>query len=245
MPLTEPAPPQTSSASLTNPQIMSLPNFTIADALGRLPGVTLERDEGDGKYVQIRGTEPRLTNTQIDGVTVPSPEAGVRQMKLDTIPADLVESVVVNKTLSANQDGDSIGGTVNLITRTAGETPTVSGFGQFGHTPILNGVHANQFGITAGKRFLGNKRLGILGNYTYDYNGRGIDDIEPSNDTGTLTPSYDSIDLREYQYDRTRWGVRRSVDYRLSEGSGLYAHGLYSDFKDYGNRWVYTLKQHG
>ncbi len=226
---------------LTNPQIMSLPNFTIADALGRLPGVTLERDEGDGKYVQIRGTEPRLTNTQIDGVTVPSPEAGVRQVKLDTVPADLVESVVVNKTLSANQDGDSIGGTVNLVTRTAGETPTISGFGQFGHTPILNGVHANQFGITAGKRFLGNKRLGVLGNYTYDYNGRGIDDIEPSNDTGTLTPSYDSIDLREYQYDRTRWGVAASVDYKLSEGSGLYAHGLYSDFKDYGNKWVYTL----
>jgi hypothetical protein len=85
---------------LTNDQIMSLPNADVADALGRLMGVTLERDEGEGKYVQIRGTEPRLSNTTIDGVVAPSPEATVNQIKLDTIPADLVESVEINKTLS-------------------------------------------------------------------------------------------------------------------------------------------------
>lgn len=82
--------------------ITSLPNKNIADALGRLPGVTLERDEGEGKYVQIRGTEPRLANLTIDGVEVPSPEGGVRQVKLDVIPADLVDSVQINKTLQAN-----------------------------------------------------------------------------------------------------------------------------------------------
>lgn len=80
--------------------IRSLPNANIADAVGGLPGVTLERDEGEGKYVQIRGTEPRLSNLTIDGVNVPSPEGNVRQVKLDTIPADLVESVEINKTLS-------------------------------------------------------------------------------------------------------------------------------------------------
>lgn len=226
---------------LTNQQIMVLPNFTIADALGRMPGVTLERDEGDGKYVQVRGTEPRLTNTTIDGINVPSPESGVRQVKLDTVPADLVESVEVNKTLSANQDADGIGGSVNLVTRTAGDTPTISMLGEGGYTPIFDGRHASQYGVTLGKRFRGNKKLGVIGNFTYDYNGRGIDDIEPSNDVGTVTPSYDSIDLREYRYDRTRWGTAASVDYKLSEASNLYARGLYSDFKDYGDKWVYTL----
>jgi outer membrane cobalamin receptor len=73
----------------------------MADALGRLPSVTLERDEGEGKYVQIRGTEPRLTNTTIDGINVPSPESGVRQIKFDAIPADIVESVEISKTLQA------------------------------------------------------------------------------------------------------------------------------------------------
>jgi TonB-dependent receptor len=226
---------------LTNEQIMSLPNFNVADALGRLPGVALQRDEGEGVYVQIRGTEPRLSNTTIDGINAPSPEAGVRQVNLATVPADLVESVEINKTLSANQDGDAIGGSVNLVTKTAPEKPTISSFGQWGHTPIEGGRGASQYGITAGKRFLPDKRLGVLGGFTYDYNGRGIDDIEPAGDTGTLTPSYDSLDLREYRYSRTRWGLGGSVDYKLSEGSNLYARGLYSDFKDWGDKWVYTL----
>jgi TonB-dependent receptor len=226
---------------LTSDVITSLPNANIADAVGRLPGVTLERDEGEGKYVQIRGTEPRLSNTTIDGVNVPSPESGVRQVKLDTIPSDLVESVEIHKTLSANQDGDAIGGSVNLVTKTAGERPTITMYGEGGYTPIFNGRHVSDYGITLGKRFLADKKLGVLGGFTYDYNGRGIDDIEPSPTSDSLTPHYDSIDLREYRYDRTRWGAAGEVDYKLSEGSGLYARAFYSDFKDYGDKWVYTL----
>src|ERR1700720_4628365 len=103
--------------------INSLPNTNIADAVGRLPSVSLERDEGEGKYVQIRGTDPRLSNVTIDGVNVPSPEGGVRNVKLDVIPSDLVESIEVNKTLSANQDGDAIGGPGHLVTKTLGDDP--------------------------------------------------------------------------------------------------------------------------
>src|SRR6266851_4344597 len=66
-----------------------------------------EREQGEGKYVQVRGTEPRLTNLTLDGVHVPSPES-VRQVKLDAIPADLVDSVEINKTLSPSQEGDAI-----------------------------------------------------------------------------------------------------------------------------------------
>src|SRR5215470_998343 len=108
---------------LSSEVITSLPNANIADALGRLPSVTLERDEGEGKYVQIRGTEPRLSNLTIDGVNIPSPEAGVRQIKLDTLASDLVESVEINKTLQANMDGDGIGGNVNIRTKTASSQP--------------------------------------------------------------------------------------------------------------------------
>ncbi len=73
--------------------INSLPNFNIADAVGRVPSVTLERDEGEGKYVQIRGTEPRLSNVTINSVHVPSPEGAVRNIKLDIIPSDSVERI--------------------------------------------------------------------------------------------------------------------------------------------------------
>ena len=134
---------------LPAPVITSLPNANIADAVGRLPGVTLERDEGEGKYVQIRGTEPRLSNLTIDGVEVPSQEGGVRQVKLDVVPADLIESVQINKTLQANQDGDAIGGSVNLVTKTAGERPTVSFYGSGGFTPIIHTVPVGEIGLTA------------------------------------------------------------------------------------------------
>jgi len=222
--------------------IRSLPNANIADAVGRLPSVTLERDEGEGKYVQIRGTEPRLSNLTIDGVSVPSPESQVRQVKLDTIPADIVESVEINKTLSANQDGDAIGGSVNLRTKTAGELPTLTLEGIGGFTPILNTRYIGQIDGTVGQRFGANKRWGLLLGGSYDYNGRGIDDIEPSPDPGFVTPLYDSIDLREYRYHRKRYGFGGSLDYKLKEGSGLYARFLYSDFKDFGDKWVYTLQ---
>ena len=160
--------------------ITSLPNANIADALGRMPSVTIERDEGEGKYVQIRGTEPRLNNVMVDGVTIPSPETGVRYIKLDTIAIDLVESVEINKTLQANIDADGIGGSVNLRTKTAGEVPTLGLYGLGGYTPIsTNGRGVMQTGGTLGQRFGTQKKLGILIGGTYDYNGRGINDIEP------------------------------------------------------------------
>src|ERR1700682_6432662 len=158
--------------------ITSLPNTNIADALGRMPSVSLERDEGEGKYVQIRGTEPRLSNVTVDGIHLPSPE-GVRNVKLDAIPADLVDSVEINKTLSANQDADAIGGSVNLVTRTPTDKPYVSILGMGGYTPISNGRTQYQFAGTAGQRFGPDKKFGLLFGGSYDYHARGIDDIEP------------------------------------------------------------------
>ena len=226
--------------------IRSLPNANMADALGRLPSVTLERDEGEGKYVQVRGTEPRLTNTTVDGVNVPSPESGVRQIKFDAIPADIVESVEINKTLQANMDGDGIGGSINLVTKTAGERPTVALSGMGGYMPILGGRPQYETAGTIGQRFGANKRLGLLVGGSYDWSGRGIDDIEPVSDIATLPNGStalwkDSIDVREYRYYRTRWGLAGSTDYKLGEGSNIYARGIYSDFQNYGDRWVYSL----
>lgn len=226
--------------------IRSLPNANLADALGRLPSVTLERDEGEGKYVQVRGTEPRLTNTTIDGINVPSPESGVRQIKFDAIPADLVESVEINKTLQANMDGDGIGGSINLVTKTASERPTIALSGMGGYMPILGGRGQVESTGTIGQRFGESKRFGILVGGSYDWTGRGIDDIEPVSDLATLPGGStqvwkDAMDVREYRYYRSRWGLAGSADYKLSEGSDLYARLLYSNFKNYGDRWVYSL----
>ena len=225
--------------------IRSLPNANMADALGRLPSVTIERDEGEGKYVQVRGTEPRLTNTTIDGINVPSPEGGVRQIKFDAIPADIVESVEINKTLQANMDGDGIGGSVNLVTKTAGERPTVKVGGMGGYTPIIGGRGLVETTGTVGRRFGSDKRFGLLIGGSYDWNGRGIDDIEPVPDLATVGGQpvrvFDSMDIREYRYYRSRWGIAGSADYKLKEGSNIYGRYIYSDFHNYGDRWVYSI----
>jgi TonB-dependent receptor len=226
--------------------IRSLPNANMADALGRLPSVTLERDEGEGKYVQVRGTEPRLTNTTVDGVNVPSPESGVRQIKFDAIPADIVEAVEINKTLQANMDADGIGGSINLVTKTAGERPTMQLSGMGGYMPIEGGRPQYETTASIGQRFGKSKRFGLLVGGSYDWSGRGIDDLEPISDLATFSNGStalikDAIDIREYRYYRTRWGLAGSADYKLGDGSNLYMRALYSDFQNYGDRWVYSL----
>jgi TonB-dependent receptor len=231
---------------MTSEVITALPNANIADAVGRLPSVTLERDEGEGKYIQVRSLEPRLTNATIDGVNIPSPEPGVREIKFDAMPADLVESVEVNKTLQANMDGDGIGGSVNIVTKTAGERPTISLSGGGGTSTIDGGRHLWQTSGTVGKRFGQDKRWGALIGGSYDWNGRGIDDIEPVPDVATFPGGstaryFDTQDVRQYIYNRSRWGWTGSMDYKIRDGSDIYIRGIYSDFKDFGAKWVYTL----
>jgi TonB-dependent receptor len=224
--------------------INSLPNTNIADAVGRAPSVSLERDEGEGKYVQIRGTEPRLSNVTINGVNVPSPEGTVRNIKLDAVPADLVERIEVFKTLSPDQDADGIGGTVNLVTGTAGEKATYNFGGQGGYTPIQGGRTLGGFDGTLGKRFGVSKKLGFLLGGTFDRNNRGINDLEPSQGAATFNGQnvalVSSEDLRSYSYYRTRYGFAGGLDYNFKPGTNAYLKGLYSDFHDFGDTWVYT-----
>jgi TonB-dependent receptor len=232
----------------TDVQIQSLPNANVADALGRLPGVTLQRNEGEGQYVQIRGTEPRLSNTTIDGVIVPGPDPQVRQVDLDTIPAGLVGSVAINKTLSANQDGDAIGGSVDVrIKQATSDRPTLTISGTGGNTPIDGQRQVFTIGSTAGFRFgprndSGTRKLGLELGYSYDSNERGIDDIEPTPDLDNNgNRIFDQVNVQQYLYDRTRYGFAGALDYNVSPGSALYAHGLFSNFRDYGQKYAYQL----
>ena len=225
--------------------IISLPNTNIADAVGRVPSVSLERDEGEGKYVQIRGTEPRLSSVTVNGVNLPSPEGAVRNIKLDAVPADLVERIEVFKTLSANQDADGVGGTVNLVTRTAGEKPIYVLGGTGGYNPIQNGYGRGEFYGTFGKRFGTSKKLGFLLNGTFDKTNRGIDDLEPSqtilqDPQGNNAAVSNGEDERSYNYYRTRYGFSAGIDYNIKPGTSVYAKGFYSDFHDFGETWVYT-----
>ncbi len=226
--------------------INSLPNVNIADAVGRMPSVSVERDEGEAKYIQIRGTEPRLNAVTIDGIIVPSPE-NVRNVKLDTIPADLVESIEVNKTLMANMDADGIGGSVNLVSREATDEPYFAIEGLYGHTPINGGRAEDQVFTTYGRRYLADRKLGVLLTGSYDSNQRGINDIEPGQAVNPIAGSSqtvnapNTIDLRNYFYDRSRYGLGGTLDYKWNDRSSAYIKGLYSYFDDFGEDTINRL----
>ena len=72
----------------------------MAEAVHRLPGVTVANDQGEGRYVIIRGVDPRYANVTVNGQTAAAPEPDNRQVKLDDIPSSLIGQVSVIKSLT-------------------------------------------------------------------------------------------------------------------------------------------------
>src|SRR5690606_23912299 len=100
-------------------QMGRFPDASAPEAVQRIPGVAVARDQGEGRYIQIRGGSPANTQVNVNGVSVPSPEGEVRQIALDAVPVDLLEAVEVSKAILPDMDADAIGGAVNLVTRRA------------------------------------------------------------------------------------------------------------------------------
>jgi TonB-dependent receptor len=226
--------------------ITSLPNANMADALGRLPSVSLERDEGEGKYVQVRGLESRYTSVTIDGVRMPSAESGVRQVKLDGFPSDFVETVELHKTVSPDAEGDALGGSVNMVTRIAPENGMLLVDVNGGYNPQANGRHNDHLAAGWGARFGDSHQWGLMLVASNDYNGRSINDVEPGpammqvGADGPTIPQFSGADYRYYLYDRHRFGVAGTLDYRQDANNTYFLRAYYSDFKNYGDRWVRT-----
>ena len=229
---------------LSGDEIRALPNANAAEAAGRIPGVAIERDEGEGKFVQIRGTEPRLSNVTVDGSHVPGTEKGDRIPKLDDVPSDLLGAIEVSKTLTADMDADAIGGSVNLVTKTPEGRPRGYLSGQFGHITLLNHT-TEQGGLVYGGRSE-DGRLGFLLGGSLDRFNRVINDVEPAwavDGTGRSYPVEWSE--RDYTYYRSRFGLGGDLDYRFASGGTAYIKGLWSLFKNYGTRYVIDVSSSG
>ena len=104
---------------LSADDIGSQPDYNIADALRRLPGVQTQFDEDEGRYVAIRGLNPSYSLGSLDGSTLATAERQNRQLNMEAIPSGAIRQVVVTKSRTPDVDGNAIGGTLNLVTRSA------------------------------------------------------------------------------------------------------------------------------
>jgi len=208
-------------------QIGRFPDPNAAEATQRVPAITLQRDQGEGRYILVRGTEARLNSTMVDGERIPSPEAGGRDIALDVIPADLLQSIEVSKALTPDMDGDAIGGSVNLVTKRAPESQRISATVALGYNDLTEGGIKNG-NFTWGSRLGAEKKLGVLFAGSYYETDRGSDNFEAEYDDGEL----ETLDLRDYVINRKRTGATVALDYRLSDQTTLYGRGLWNDYED-------------
>jgi TonB-dependent receptor len=212
-------------------QIGRFPDPNVAEALQRVPAVNIERDQGEGRYVLVRGLAPQFTNISINGEQIPSPEASVRYVALDAVPADQLASIEVSKAITPDMDGDAIGGSVNLITRTAQtENISVNASGLMGYNNI-SGKANLQGSLELSKRFLNNK-LGIMLNSSYYETERGSDNWERDEH---------QLELRDYELTRTRLGLSSTIDYKFNEKNEVYFRTLYNRFTDREQRRRYIF----
>ncbi|MGB5999154.1 MAG: TonB-dependent receptor, partial [Thermoanaerobaculia bacterium] len=207
-------------------QIGRFPDKNTAEATQRIPAITLLRDQGEGRYALVRGTEARLNSTTINGERIPSPEAGTRDIALDVIPADLLQSIKVSKALTPDMDGDSIGGTIDLITKRAPEQRHISGTLGLGYTEIVEDTITTG-NFTYGSRF-GEKKTGLLFSASANVADRGSQNFEPEYDDGFLKEN----GLRNYEITRERYGATFSLDHQGSERTLYYLRGVWNNFQD-------------
>ncbi len=233
-------------------QIEQFPDLNAAEVLQRIPGITLKRDQGEGRFVQLRGTPPEYTSFNINGEQIPSPEGNVRYVGLDIISADQIEFVEVTKVLTPDMDADAIGGNVNIITKKGrSEIPEIKASFSGGYNNLRNtGIYQTNFSIAQRKG-----KFGYSMNGSYYLNNQGSDNLEFEYDKlpyrGTVNEGdsntnyhllYTEMQLRHYDIRRTRAGLSISADYYLGNAY-FYLRGMYNSFTDHETRRrkIYTL----
>lgn len=231
---------QRNNANITNivaaDQIGRFPDANVGDAMKRIPGITIQVDQGEARFGLIRGTAPRLNSITVNGERVPSAEAENREVQLDLIPADMIQAIEVTKALTPDMDGDAIGGSVNLVTRGAPSgmrvsTTLGSGYNFLRNQPMWIGS------AVVGNRFLDDK-LGIIVSGSYNDHQLGSHNIEAEwdlDDNGNAV--VDEFDHRLYTLQRVRRSISANLDYKINDKNTLFLRSLYNHRDDWENRY--------
>lgn len=248
---------QKNSLNLTNvvdaEQMERFPDSNIGDAMKRITGVNVQYDQGEARFGNIRGTAPQLNSVTINGERVPSAEAEIRSIQLDLIPSDMIQFVVLHKAITPDMDADAIGGSVDLITKSAPYKRVISGKLGSGYNfvadkPIYKGS------LMFADRFAEDK-LGVIVSASILDNNLGSDNIEAeweyddANDNDKFDEG-EGVTLKEFQnrqyyLERLRQSYSAAIDYKIADNHTLYLNGMYNVRKDWENRYRLTLEPDG
>lgn len=236
---------QRQNANITNivaaDQIGRFPDANVGDALKRVPGITMQNDQGEARDIIIRGMAPQLNAVTLNGERIPSAEGDNRRVQMDLIPADMVQSIEVNKAVLPNMDADAIGGSVNLVTRSAPRGQRLSGtlatgINLLSEKPIWTGA------LIYGDRFL-NDKLGLVVSGSYNDHSFGSDNVEAvwvDTDAGVVI---DELDIRKYIVRRVRRSASASLDYDINKNHNIAFTAMYNWRDDWENRFAMRVSQ--
>ena len=226
-------------------QIGRFPDANIGDALKRIPGISVQYDQGEARFGSVRGMAPQLNSITVNGERIPSAEAEVRTIQLDLIPSDMIQMIEVNKAVTPDMDADAIGGSINLVTRSAPYGRRISATIGGGYNPLANEPTLNA-ALIYGERFAKDK-LGIIVSASYFDNNLGSDNVEAEwtyddanendrfDDGETYWP--EEIQIRQYYLQRIRQSYSAALDFKPNANHTIYLKGIYNRRKDWENRY--------
>ncbi|MBA5628434.1 TonB-dependent receptor [Moheibacter lacus] len=227
---------------ISSDQVGRFPDANIGDALKRVPGITMQNDQGEARNIIIRGLAPNLNSVTLNGDRIPSAEGDNRNVQMDLIPSDMISTIEVNKTLTPDMDADAIGGSVNLITRASPNGERISATLAGGYNPIReNGNYTA--GFVYGNRFF-DEKLGLVFSGSYNNNNFGSDNVEgvwaEYEDESNANDNFayiEEMDIRKYDVQRIRRSVAIALDYEFNQNHKIYANGIYNWRDDRENRF--------
>ncbi|MGR4866678.1 TonB-dependent receptor [Caulobacter sp. LARHSG274] len=220
-----------------------LPDQNVAEAVRRLPGVSVANDQGEGRYVIIRGVDPRYVNVTVNGQTAAAPEPDSRQVKLDDIPSAMIGSVKVIKSLTPDLDASAIAGQVDIVTLSAFDRHGTFGslrgdYGQFD----LNDKHPYGADASVGGTFGPGGQFGAV--VSANYSKRPVESQNVAGASWTTAngnPVPADFDSRDYNLVRERTGFVGNFDWRPSDDVQLYLRSSYAKFTDHETRDRFRL----
>ncbi|MGD8339512.1 MAG: TonB-dependent receptor [Gammaproteobacteria bacterium] len=218
---------------LTRDAIGQFPDQNVAEALRRAPGINVLNDQGEGRFVAVRGMNKDLNSVSINGARVPAPEDVARYVALDVLPVELIESIEIKKTLTPDMDADTIGGSIQINTTSAlDRREPYLGFSLEQSHNDLSGETTPKASVDFSKNF--NDVFGIAGGVSFYNREFSTDNIEPDGwgETDGGIAFADEVQYRDYDVERERLGMSLSLDFQPTDQVLLYAKILHSEFDD-------------